>query len=105
MAIIFRNSKDYRKPIGAHVSVFVRPPEQWALGAALNGAMWSSPVHVILPATVAENIAYGKPHANMAEIEAAAQYANASAFIEKLPQHYQTVVGDGGAHLSAGETQ
>jgi ABC-type multidrug transport system fused ATPase/permease subunit len=60
---------------------------------------------IILPATVAENIAYGKPHATLAEIEAAAHYANASAFIEKLPQHYQTVVGDGGAHLSVGEKQ
>jgi ATP-binding cassette, subfamily B, bacterial len=60
---------------------------------------------IILPATVAENIAYGKPHATLAEIEAAAHYANASAFIEKLPRHYQTVVGDGGAHLSVGEKQ
>jgi ABC-type multidrug transport system fused ATPase/permease subunit len=60
---------------------------------------------IILPATVAENIAYGKPQATMAEIEAAAHYANASAFIEKLPQQYQTVVGDGGAHLSVGERQ
>jgi ATP-binding cassette, subfamily B, bacterial len=60
---------------------------------------------IILPATVAENIAYGRPQATMAEIEAAAHYANASAFIEKLPQQYQTVVGDGGAHLSVGERQ
>ena len=60
---------------------------------------------IILPATVAENIAYGKPNATMAEIEAAAHYANAAAFIEKLPQQYQTVVGDGGARLSVGEKQ
>jgi ABC-type multidrug transport system fused ATPase/permease subunit len=60
---------------------------------------------IILPATVAENIAYGKPNATMAEIEAAAHYANAGAFIEKLPQQYQTVVGDGGARLSVGEKQ
>ncbi len=60
---------------------------------------------IVLPATVAENIAYAKPHATMAEIEAAAHYANASAFIEKLPARYQTVVGDGGAHLSVGEKQ
>ena len=60
---------------------------------------------IILPTTVAENIAYGKPHATMAEIEAAAHYANASAFIEKLPQQYRTVVGDGGARLSVGEKQ
>jgi ATP-binding cassette subfamily B protein/subfamily B ATP-binding cassette protein MsbA len=60
---------------------------------------------IILPATVAENIAYGKPNATMAEIEAAAHYANAGAFIDKLPQQYQTVVGDGGARLSVGEKQ
>jgi len=60
---------------------------------------------IILPATVAENIAYGKPNATMAEIETAAHYANASGFIEKLPEHYQTIVGDGGTHLSVGERQ
>ena len=60
---------------------------------------------IILPATVAENIAYGKPNATMAEIETAAHYANASGFIEKLPEHYQTIVGDGGSHLSVGERQ
>jgi ATP-binding cassette, subfamily B, bacterial len=60
---------------------------------------------IVLPTTVAENIAYGKPHATKAQIEAAAHYANASAFIEKLPQQYETVVGDGGALLSVGEKQ
>ncbi len=60
---------------------------------------------IILPTTVAENISYGKPQATMEEIEAAAHAANASAFIEKLPQQYRTVVGDGGAHLSVGEKQ
>jgi ATP-binding cassette subfamily B protein/subfamily B ATP-binding cassette protein MsbA len=60
---------------------------------------------IILPATIAENIAYGKPDATLEEIEAAAHAANASAFVERLPDHYQTVVGDGGAHLSVGEKQ
>jgi ATP-binding cassette, subfamily B, bacterial len=60
---------------------------------------------IVLPTTVAENIAYGKPHATKAQIEAAAHYANASGFIEKLPQQYETVVGDGGALLSVGEKQ
>jgi ATP-binding cassette, subfamily B, bacterial len=60
---------------------------------------------IILPATIAENIAYGKPDATVEEIEAAALAANASGFIERLPDHYQTVVGDGGAHLSVGEKQ
>jgi ATP-binding cassette subfamily B protein/subfamily B ATP-binding cassette protein MsbA len=60
---------------------------------------------IVLPSTVAENIAYGKPEATMQEIEAAAHAANASGFIEKLPEGYRTVVGDGGAHLSVGEKQ
>jgi ATP-binding cassette subfamily B protein len=60
---------------------------------------------IILPTTVAENISYGKPNATMEEITAAAHAANAAAFIEKLSQQYETVVGDGGARLSVGEKQ
>ena len=60
---------------------------------------------IILPTTVAENISYGKPQATMEEIEASAHAARADELIEKLPQHYRTVIGDGGAHLSVGEKQ
>jgi ATP-binding cassette subfamily B protein/subfamily B ATP-binding cassette protein MsbA len=60
---------------------------------------------IILPTTVAENIAYGKPGATAEEIEGAARAANAAHFIEKLPQQYQTLIGEGAARLSAGERQ
>ncbi len=60
---------------------------------------------ILLPASIAENIAYGKPEASRAEIEAAARAANAAGFIGKLPNGYDTVVGDGGARLSVGERQ
>jgi ATP-binding cassette subfamily B protein/subfamily B ATP-binding cassette protein MsbA len=60
---------------------------------------------IILPTTVAENISYGKPQATMEEIEAAAHAARADELIEKLPQNYRTVIGDGGARLSVGEKQ
>jgi ATP-binding cassette, subfamily B, bacterial len=60
---------------------------------------------IILPTTVAENISYGKPEATMEEIERAAHLARADELIERLPQHYRTVIGDGGAHLSVGEKQ
>jgi ATP-binding cassette subfamily B protein/subfamily B ATP-binding cassette protein MsbA len=60
---------------------------------------------IILPTTVAENISYGKPRATMDEIEAAAHAAGAARLIEKLPEHYRTVIGDGGARLSVGEKQ
>ena len=60
---------------------------------------------ILLLASVAENIAYGKPGASSAEIEAAARAAHADEFIRGLPQQYETVVGDGAARLSAGEKQ
>ena len=60
---------------------------------------------IILPATVAENIAYGKPGATAEEIAAAARVANALGFIEKLPDQFQTRIGEGAARLSAGERQ
>jgi len=60
---------------------------------------------ILLPASVAENIAYGKPGASRAEIEAAARAANADVFIAKFPNGYETVVGDGGTRLSVGERQ
>ena len=60
---------------------------------------------ILLPTTIAENIAYGKPGAALAEIQNAARSANAHEFIAKLPQQYQTVVGEGAARLSVGERQ
>jgi ATP-binding cassette subfamily B protein/subfamily B ATP-binding cassette protein MsbA len=60
---------------------------------------------VLLPASIAENIAYGNPRASRQEIEAAARSANADKFIAKLASGYDTVVGDGGARLSVGERQ
>jgi len=55
--------------------------------------------------SVAENIRYGKPEATIAEIEAAARAANAHEFIERLPQGYETVVGERGVKLSGGQRQ
>src|SRR5262249_51220967 len=59
----------------------------------------------LFPLSIAENIAYGRPEATRAEIEAAARAANAHAFIERLPDGYQTVIGERGATLSGGERQ
>jgi ABC-type multidrug transport system fused ATPase/permease subunit/GT2 family glycosyltransferase len=59
----------------------------------------------LLPATVAENIRYGRPTATRDEIEAAARAAVAHSFIERLPQGYDTVLGERGATLSGGERQ
>jgi len=55
--------------------------------------------------TVAENVAYGKPGATRAEIVAAARAAHAHEFILRLPQGYDSLVGERGQGLSGGERQ
>ena len=55
--------------------------------------------------TIAENIAYGKPDATRAEIVAAARAAHAHEFILRLPQGYDSMVGERGQGLSGGERQ
>jgi ATP-binding cassette, subfamily B, bacterial len=55
--------------------------------------------------TIAENIAYGKPHATRGEILAAARAAHAHEFILRLPQGYDSLVGERGQSLSGGERQ
>lgn len=55
--------------------------------------------------TIAENIAYGKPHATRTEIIAAARAAHAHEFILRLPQGYDSMVGERGQGLSGGERQ
>lgn len=55
--------------------------------------------------TLADNIRYGRLEASDAEIEAAAQAANAHEFISRLPEGYQTAVGERGGGLSQGQRQ
>ncbi|MCL6754134.1 ABC transporter ATP-binding protein/permease [Nostoc sp. CCCryo 231-06] len=59
----------------------------------------------LLPITIAENIAYGCFNASREAIIKAAQAANADTFIQRLPQGYDTIIGERGATLSGGEKQ
>jgi len=59
----------------------------------------------IFPLSIADNVAYGRPDAARADIEAAAKAANAHDFIMRLPDGYDAVVGERGATLSGGEKQ
>ena len=60
---------------------------------------------VLFSTSIAENIAYARPGASEAEIVAAAKAANAHDFIVRLPQGYDTLVGERGMRLSGGERQ
>jgi ATP-binding cassette subfamily B protein/subfamily B ATP-binding cassette protein MsbA len=72
--------------IRQHVSMVLQPP-------------------IVFPMTIHDNIAYGRPDASRADVEAAARIAQAHAFIARLPMGYDTVVGEQGATLSEGERQ
>src|SRR3989449_1269533 len=60
---------------------------------------------LLFHAPVWQNIAYGKPEASRQEIIRAAELANASEFIDKLPEGYDTVLGERGMTLSGGQRQ
>src|SRR5215467_1073808 len=60
---------------------------------------------VLFHAPVWQNIAYGRPGCTRAEIMKAAEMANASEFIEKLPEGYDSVLGERGMTLSGGQRQ
>ncbi|HUC97326.1 MAG TPA: ABC transporter ATP-binding protein [Candidatus Polarisedimenticolaceae bacterium] len=60
---------------------------------------------VILPTSIAENIAYGCPAATYDQIREAARLAGAENFIEALPHQYQTALLDSGMNLSGGQRQ
>jgi ABC-type multidrug transport system fused ATPase/permease subunit len=72
----------------------------------LRGHMALVPQEVILFAgTIQDNIEFGRPGANLNEIELAAQQANALEFINSFPEGMQTQVGDRGIQLSGGQKQ
>jgi len=60
---------------------------------------------ILFSGTVADNIRFAKPHATDEEVIQAARMANAHEFIEKLPQGYDTPVGERGVKLSGGQRQ
>ena len=75
-------------------------PEDWRRQLA-----WVPQRPTLLRGTVAENIRLGHPSAADDLVREAAALAGAGEFIRELPRGYDTLVGDGGRPLSAGQTQ
>jgi subfamily B ATP-binding cassette protein MsbA len=74
--------------------------------AELRGAIGIVPQEpALFSGTIRENIAYARPSATDAEVEAAARAAHAHEFVERLPLAYETVVGERGIKLSGGQRQ
>ena len=66
---------------------------------------WAPQHPTLVPGTVADNIALGRPDAGAEAIADAARRAAADRFIERLPEGYDTLIGPGGRGLSAGQRQ
>lgn len=74
--------------------------------ASLRGQIGVVPQHVLLfNGSVRDNIAYGRADADFEAIERAAKLAQAHDFISRLPQGYDTPIGDQGVRLSGGQRQ
>jgi ATP-binding cassette, subfamily C, bacterial CydD len=82
------------------VDLAVCDPESWRAQIA-----WVPQHPTIFRGTVADNIRLGDASADDARVRAAAELAGAAAVIGRLPDGYETVVGEGGRPLSAGEVQ
>ncbi len=82
-----------------------KPLPEWNLNT-LRSSMSLVDQHITLfPTSILENIRYGNPEASDEEVKAAALVAEASNFIEELPDSWGTLVGEGGHRLSGGQRQ
>ena len=82
-----------------------KPLPEWNLNT-LRSSMSLVDQHITLfPTSILENIRYGNPEASDEEVKAAGLVAEASNFIEELPDSWQTLVGEGGHRLSGGQRQ
>jgi ATP-binding cassette, subfamily B, bacterial len=82
-----------------------RDVRDWPLGELRRRVALVDQEPCLLHATIAENIRYACPEASDAEVREAARRAALDAFVERLPQQYETVVGERGMAFSAGERQ
>jgi ATP-binding cassette subfamily B protein len=87
------------------VRVFGRDVKDWPLEALRDCVSVASQQTQLFRAGVAQNIEWGRPGAQAAEIEQAARVAQAHDFIARMPQGYDSVLGQQGVNLSGGQRQ
>lgn len=92
-------------PVGGEVRIGGRDIREYTMASLRAQIALVSQDVVLFNGTVADNIAYGRFDADIADIEAAAKAANAWEFIETMPQGLQTEIGQNGLKLSGGQRQ
>ena len=95
----------FAEPTEGSIEWAGKPLPDWNL-EKLRSSMSLVDQHITLfPTTIMENIRYGKPDATDEQVKAAGLVAEASGFIEDLPDRWETLVGEGGHRLSGGQRQ
>jgi len=93
----------FARPDAGQIWVGDRPLKDLDLEAWRRHLAWVPQTPRLFHGTLLDNIRLGRPEATLEEVQAAAQLARAASFIERLPQAYQTLVGERGQGLSGGE--
>jgi len=92
-------------PAEGRVSVAGVPLPDLTEGQLRRAVAMVTQENFLFSGTMADNIAFGRPEATRADVEAAARAIGADAFIESLPEGYDTDLGKRGSRLSAGQRQ
>ena len=79
--------------------------KDWTLESLRSNMAWVPQHPILFSSDVMHNIRYGNPEATYEEVIAAAKAANAHEFIEKLPEGYESYLGENGVRLSGGQKQ
>jgi subfamily B ATP-binding cassette protein MsbA len=92
-------------PSSGHVRIDGKDVRNFSLNSLRQQISFVLQETILFHAPIWQNIAYGKPEASHAEIVHAARLANAHEFIERMPEGYDTMVGERGVTLSGGQRQ
>ena len=95
----------FHDTVGGVVSIDGRDVRHYTLESLRQQVSFVLQEPILFRATIAQNIAYGRPGAAHEDIVRAAQLAHAHEFVTRLPQQYETLVGERGDTLSVGQRQ
>lgn len=95
----------FLRPTGGRILINEQELARMDHTAWLHQVAWVPQRPRLFHGTVLDNIRLGRPEAGMAEVQEAARQAHAEEFIERLPQGYDSPIGEGGQGLSGGEIQ
>lgn len=95
----------FYEPSSGRITIDGRDTREFTLKSLREQMSFVLQETLLFRATIWDNIAYGKPDASRKQIVHAAKLANAHEFIEKMPEGYDTMVGERGTTLSGGQRQ